>query len=181
MQKTKKILKHKIADKKLFLNYAMPCIAERVRRGEYTKEEFEKFCQDLVDGKEMEDEDLYKLFPVAMNFIGDSAEKLGKIKDGAATIDKEVVKQYFWKDHDSVVKERMNPERQEYCLVLPGKVTEVMGKEGVVNTPKGDRQVSLAFLGDKKVLGKHVTIHYYHACEIISEEEFNKLWEMKSG
>jgi len=172
--------KHKLKDKKLFLNYAMPCIVERVRRGEFTQEEFEKFCEDLAEEKEIPDEELYNLFPVAMSFIDDSAKKLDKIKNKEITIDKDVVHQYFWYDHDSVVKKRMNPDRQDYCLVLPGKIKEIRGKEAVVETPKGEREVSLAFLKDKDLLNKHITIHYYHACEIISEEEFNKLWEIKS-
>lgn len=180
-QKLKKLVKHKLEDKKLFLNYAMPCIAERVRRGEYTEKEFQKFCEDIVKGKDIPDEDLYNLFPVAMNFIDDSARKLNKVKDNEVAVDKDVVHQYFWYDHDSIVKKRMNLDRQEYCLVLPGKVKEVHGKEGVVETPKGQREVSLAFLGNKdNLLNKHVTIHYYHACEIISEQDYNKLWEMKS-
>ena len=181
MQQTKKLKKHKFKDKKLFLNYAMPCIVERVRRGEFTQEEFEKFCEDLSKGKETPDENVYSLFPVAMNFIDDSAKKLNKIEDDEVIIDKDVIHQYFWYDHDSVVKKRMNPDRQDYCLVLPGKVKEMHGKEGLIETPKGEREVSLAFLKQKDLLNKHVTIHYYHACEIISEEEFNKLWEMKSG
>ena len=180
-QKTKKILKHKFKDKRLFLNYAMPCIAERVRRGEFTEEEFLKYCEDLAEGKEVSDEEMYNLFPVAMNFIPESAKKLNKIKDDEVTVDKDVIRQYFWHDHDSVVKSRMNPERQDYCLILPGKVKEVHGKEGLVETPKGERQISLAFLKEKNLLNKHVAIHYYHACEVISEDEFNKLWGLKNG
>ena len=180
-QKTKKLRKYKLKDKKLFLNYAMPCIAERVRRGEFTQKEFEEFCKDLAEGKDIPDEEMYNLFPVAMNFIHESAKKLDKIKDNEVTIDKDVVHQYFWYDHDSVVKSRMNPDRQDYCLILPGKVKEIHDKEGLIETPKGERKVSLAFLGNQDLLNKHVTIHYYHACEIISEEDFNKLWEMKSG
>jgi hydrogenase maturation factor/polyhydroxyalkanoate synthesis regulator phasin len=179
-QKTKKRGKHKLKDKKLFLNYAMPCMVERVRRGEFTQEEFEKFCEDLVKEKDIPDEEMYNLFPIAMNFIDDSAKKLDKIKKDEVTVDKEVIRQYFWYDHDSVVKSRMNPDREKYCLILPGKVKKVKGKEGIIKTPKGQRKVSLAFLGKQdKLEDKHVTIHYYHACEIISEEEFNKLWEMK--
>ena len=173
--------KHKFKDKRLFLNYAMPCIAERVRRGEFTEEEFLKYCEDLAEGKEVSDEEMHKLFPVAMNFIPESAKKLDKIKDDEIAVDRDVIRQYFWHDHDSVVKSRMNPERQDYCLILPGKVKEVHGKEGLVETPKGERQVSLAFLKDKDIVGKHVIIHYYHACEIISEDEFNKLWVLKNG
>jgi len=173
--------KHKLKNKKLFLNYAMPCIAERVRRGEFTQEEFEEFCEDLAEGKDIPDQEMYNLFPVAMNFISKSAEKLGKIEDGEAIIDKDVTRQYFWYDHDSIVRSRMNPDRQNHCLILPGKIKEIHGKEGLVETPKGEREISLAFLGNQDLLNKHVTIHYYHACEIISEEEFNKLWEIKSG
>jgi len=159
----------------------MPCIAERVRRMEFTQEEFKKFCDDIVKESEIPDEEMYNLFPVAMNFIDDSAKKLDKVKDNEVIVDKDVIHQYFWYDHDFVVRSRMNPERQDHCLVLPAKVKEVHGKEGIVETPKGGREVSLAFLGNQKLLNKHVTIHYYHACEVISEEDFNKLWEMKSG
>lgn len=180
-QKSKLKRKHKLKDKKLFLNYAMPCIVERVRRGEFTQEEFEKFCEDIVQGKDVPEEEMYNLFPVAMNFIDNSAKKLDKVNDDEVIVDKDVIRQYFWYDHDSVVKTRMNPDKQDYCLVLPGKVKEVHDKEGIVKTPKGEREVSLAFLGDQKLLNKHVTIHYYHACEIISEQEFNKLWEIKGG
>ena len=180
-QKSKRLIKHKLKDKRLFLNYAMPCIVERVRRGEFTEEEFLKYCEDLAEGKEVSEEEMYNLFPVAMNFIPESAKKLDKIKGDVVTIDKDVVRQYFWYDHDSVVRGRMNPEREKYCLILPGKVKQVSGKEGLVETPKGERQVSLAFLKDKDLVNKHVTIHYYHACEIISEDEFNNLWGLKNG
>jgi len=180
-QQTKKFFKHKLKDKKLFLNYAMPCLVERVRKGEYTPEEFEKLCEDLIQGKDIPDEEMYNLFPVAMNFIDDSAKKLNKVKEDEVTVDKDVIHQYFWYDHDSVAKDRMNPERQDYCLVLPAKVKVIKGKEGLVETPKGKREVSLAFLKDKDLLNKHITIHYYHACEVISEQEFNRLWRLKSG
>ena len=166
----------KLVDKRLFLNYAMPCLAERVRKGEITAKEFHDFCEDLAKDKEMPDEELYKLFPVAMNFIEESAKNGEK----EVRVDEDVIHQYFWYDHDRVVKTRMNPDRHKYCLVLPGKVLKTKGKEAVVETPLGERKVSLAFLKGENFLGKHVTIHYYHACEIISEEDFNKLWEMKS-
>jgi hydrogenase maturation factor len=180
-QKTKKKRKHKLEDKKLFLNYAMPCMVERVRRGEFTRKEFEKYCEDLVKEKEIPDEEMNNLFPVAMNFIDKSADKLDKVKEDEVTVDKEVVREYFWYDHDEVVKERMEHSRKDYCLVLPGKVKKVNGKEGLVQTPKGDREVSLVFLKEKNLKNKNVTIHYYHACEVISEEEFNNLWERKSS
>ncbi|MEM5793127.1 MAG: hypothetical protein QXY45_02080, partial [Candidatus Aenigmatarchaeota archaeon] len=72
-KRTKLIPKIKIEEKRLFLNYSMPCLVERVRKGELTLEEFEDFCQDVVNDKDIPDEELYKLFPVAMNFIEDSA------------------------------------------------------------------------------------------------------------
>ncbi len=180
-QKTKKKKKHKFTDKRIFLNYAMPCMVERVRRGEFTQEEFEKFCEDLVEERKIPDEELYNLFPVAMNFVDKSAEKLNKAKADEVIIDKDVVRQYFWYDHDEVVKKRMTHDREDYCLVLPGKIKEIKGKEGLVETPRGKRKINLVFLKEKDLKNKHVTVHYYHACEVISEENFNKLWEMKSG
>ena len=42
--------KHKLKDKRLFLNYAMPCMVERVRRGEFTQEEFEKALDLAIGG-----------------------------------------------------------------------------------------------------------------------------------
>jgi len=179
-QKSKKLLKYDIKNKRLFLNYAMPCLVERIRRGEFKLEEFEKLCEDLIEGREIPDEEMYNLFPVAMSFIEDSAKKLDKIKDNVLALDNDVIHQYFWYDHDSVVKSRMNPERRDYCFVLPAKVKKIFGKEGIVETPKGERRVSLAFLNNNDLLNKHITIHYYHACEIISEEDFNKLWGMKN-
>ena len=180
-QKQKSLIKHKMKAKTLFLRYAMPCLVERIRRGEFTQEEFEKFCEDLIRGRDIPDEEMYRLFPVAMNFINDSAKKKNKFDGKVAIIDKDVVRQYFWYDHDDVVEKRMNPERKKYCLVLPAKVKEVNGKIALVQTPLDEREINLAFIGSENMLNKKVTVHYYHACEEISDQEFKELWEMKSG
>ncbi len=180
MKKQKSLVKHKLKAKNLFLKYAMPCLVERIRKGEITEEEFEKFCEDLVEEKDIPDEELYRLFPVAMNFINDSVKKKDKFDGKVAIIDKDVVRQYFWYDHDVVVEKRMNPERKKYCLVLPGKVKEVDGKIAIVQTPLDKREVNLAFIGTENMKNKKVTVHYYHACEQISDQEFKELWEIKS-
>jgi len=177
---SKLLIKHKLKSKKYFLKYAMPCLAERIRKGEITQKKFEKLCDDLVKDKEIPDEDLYKLFPVAMNFIPDSAKKKNKFDGRVAIIDKDVVRQYFWYDHDDIVKKRMNPGREKYCFVLPAIIKEVNGKIGIVQTPLDKREVSLSFIGAENMKNKKVTVHYYHACEKISDKEFEGLWKIKS-
>jgi hydrogenase maturation factor len=178
--KQKLLVKHKLIAKELFLKYAMPCLVERIRRGEISEEEFEKLCEDLVENKPIPDEKMHTLFPVAMNFIKDSAEKKKKFDGKTAKIDKEVVRQYFWYDHDEVVRTRMNPSRAKYCYVLPGKVKQVKDNIALVQTPFDEREVNISFLGKKDILKKNVTVHYYHACEIISDEEAKELWVLKS-
>lgn len=179
-QKSKLLTKHKLKAKTLFLKYAMPCLVERIRRGEISQEEFEKLCDDFVNKKDIPGEEMYSLFPVAMNFINDSAKKKKKFDGKTATIDKEVVRQYFWYDHDNVVEHRIDPERVKYCLILPARVKRVNKNTALVKTPLDEREVSISFLNSKNVLNKNITVHYYHACEIISEEEAEGLWRVKS-
>lgn len=180
-QKIKLLVKHKLKAKNLFLKYAMPCLVERIRRVEISREEFEKLCEDVVNKKDIPDEEVYNLFPVAMNFINDSAIKKKKFDGKTATIDKEVVRQYFWYDHDNVVEHRVDPEMVKYCLILPARVKRVDKNMALVQTPLDEREVNISFLGSKDILNKNVTVHYHHACEIISEDEAKGLWRFKSG
>lgn len=147
-----------LADKKLFLSYALPCGQVLVKRGTITQEQ--------LDSPEPE------MFKVGLFMCEQSAKKLGK-----QLIDKEAIRQYFWYDHDTHLEEHCEINKdvdKNLCTVYPG---EYLGNN-IVRLPIGERKVNIHNTPGLKQ-GDYVTVHYNSTCELITKEEFEKLWELK--
>ena len=166
----------KFLDKRLFLRYAIPCLEVKVERGEMSEEEFKEIVKKFTEGRILSDEEIAKLFPVAIFYIKKMAEK-GRDE---VIIDKKVIDRYFLDEHVKVL-EKYPQKNRERCYVLPGRVIEVIGDEAIVETPFGKRKVSLELIKDeikgRGLVEKCLAIHYSFACAILNEIECKKLWE----
>jgi len=165
-----------VKNKRLFFSYAHPCGDVLVRRGSMSEETLDRIRKRLMGGEEVDADP--KLFKVAYALLSMIAEKEGKRE-----IDDEVIHKYYWKEHDehvmneAKIKEDIIPEM---CRVFPGRVLEVRGKEAIVETPVGKRSINIEFIPNVHT-GECVAVHYFYACERISEDVFNKLWGEKNG
>ncbi len=169
--------KYKLMAKDLFLKYALPCLHNKVEKGEMTEEEMEEAIERFRKG-DITDEEINEWFNVAMPNVVTGAINQNKEKKGVAEVDENVVRQYFWYDHDRVVKSRLHEGDYELCLVLPAKVDKVKGKKAEVEHPFGERTVDTRLVEGVEE-GDYMTIHYYFGCEKIGKEEAKKLWKKK--
>lgn len=150
-----------LVERELFLRYALPCGKNLVKHGRISQSELDK-------GMGIDEHH----FKVGLFMCEQAAKKLGK-----TVIDRDAIRQYFWFDHDRLVKEHelidksINPN---LCIVYPG---EYLGN-GRVRTPVDERNVNISFVPNVK-LGDYVTVHYNHICEIITKKEFDDLWNLK--
>jgi len=171
-------LKYRMLAKDLFLKYALPCLHNKVERGEMSEDEFKDVVKRFKRG-EITDEEINEWFPVAVPNVATGAINAKKDRDGVAEVDEQVVRQYFWRDHDQVVRQRKHPGDVELCLVLPAKVEKLDSLKAEVRHPFGKRIVNTIFINEPRE-GDYITIHYYFGCEKISEEEAKELWKKKS-
>jgi len=147
-----------LADKETFLKYALPCGSVLVKRGTITQEQL-----DL--GLEADP----TLFKVGFFMCEQAAKKLGK-----DAIDKEAIRQYFWLDHDKHLEHAEGDVDPRLCTVYPATY---LG-DNRVKTPIDERNVNISSTPNVKQ-GDYVTVHYSRTCEVITAEEFNRLWELK--
>ncbi|MEM5812995.1 MAG: hypothetical protein QXU71_01375 [Candidatus Aenigmatarchaeota archaeon] len=156
-------------DKYLFLRYALPCAKEMIKRKEVSKEYIEKikYC---IKNKEKIKEDYLKTFPIAYSFCKEIGKK---IKRNA--MDEEVIRRYFWFEHDKVVD--ILGSKIE-CKIFPGKVEKIKGKKATLITPIGEKICSLDLAKDIKE-GDFVTLHYNYVVEKISKKDAEILWKYK--
>ena len=166
----------KFLDKRLFLRYAIPCLEVKVERGEMSEEEFKEIVKKFTEGRILSDEEIAKLFPVAIFYIKKMVEK-GRDE---VIIDKKVIDRYFLDEHVKVL-EKYPQKNRERCYVLPGRVIEVIGDEAVVETPFGRKKISLKLIKDEMknqdLIGKCLAVHYSFACVVLDKKECKKLWE----
>ena len=118
-QRMKRLVKFRFLSKTLFLKYAMPCLVEQVRQGKLSLEEVERILREFEQGKEPSEEEITKLFPVAMPKILALGIDKRKIREAVVQIDQELVRDYFWLDHIEVVKRKKEKENKAECLILP--------------------------------------------------------------
>ncbi|MCK4328151.1 MAG: hypothetical protein KAW41_06850 [Candidatus Diapherotrites archaeon] len=150
-----------LADKELFLRYALPCGRVLVKRGTITQEQLDQGLS--IDPA---------LFKVGLFMCAQAAKALGK-----DSIDRGAIRQYFWLDHDSALVEhaKTHPDIDiNLCTVWPA---EYLGNS-LVRIPPGERKVNISYTPNLKK-GDYATVHYDRTCEVITAEEFHRLWELK--
>lgn len=162
-----------IKDKQLFLKYALPCASVLVKRGWVSEKKVEELRREVLNGSVISD--LKDIFLVAYSMCSLTAKKMGK-----KTIDSQVIRAYFWGEHDDVVDERFKQFRDfnpKDCRVYPGRVLEV-GREVKISTPAGIKTFSNIYNLNLKE-GDYVTAHYDFVIEKIGEKEAEELWNQK--
>jgi hydrogenase maturation factor len=163
-----------IADKGLFLKYALPCASVLVKRGWVSQKKIDELREAAVKGRNTEP-DVKDIFVVAYSMCSLIAKKRDK-----KGIDADVIRSYFWEEHDDVVDERFRQFRDfspKNCRVYPGKVLET-GRGVKVRTPAGVRTFRNVYKLDLSP-GDYVTLHYDFVIEKIGEKEAEKLWRRK--
>ena len=162
----------KVSNKRLFLKYAFPCGKVLVNRGNISQKFLDEIKENIVKNRRLK-EDYLKPFKVALFFMADIAKKQGK-----TIIDEEIIRKYYFENHDEVVKWRadMKPDIVvNSCRIKPGKILNI-NKDATVDTPIGILEVKLNFIPSAKI-GDFITVHYEYGCEIISEKLAKRLWE----
>ena len=161
-----------VTDLPLFYKYAIPCGELGAELGVLDGEKVEQARVAFMAGEPMEQ--LEKVFPVAVKLLELTAGRMGK-----SVIDADVIRKYFWEFHDEHVREKAMfikgfPVKE--CMVWPGR----MVSDDMVLTPVGERKIKKLLVPNLKQ-GELVTVHHGYACEKISEEQFERLWEARSG
>lgn len=87
--------------KSLFFRYAIPCARVFVKRKIINQKEFDELVEYVSNSKQIP-ESAENNFKLALRMCDRVANGLGKTK-----IDEEVVRRYFWFDHDGVAKKDM--------------------------------------------------------------------------
>ena len=165
----------KITNKELFLKYAIPCGDVLVKRGDLKQETLDRIRERVIKKQRVED-DLERVFPIAVRMCRLIAKKLGK-----GVIDPETIRQYFWHEHAKAVEWRAEiypdiPKKE--CLTYPARVLKP-GKNPLVETPMGEKRAKPDFVpGLKK--DEWVIIHYDYIVEKIPWEKAEKLLEEQS-
>ena len=164
-----------IADKDLFLKYAVPCGEVLVSRGSLDRKTLEGFRRVVADGRRISD-DIAESFPVAARMTSIIAQRMGKEK-----IDEEVIRRYFLFEHDHAVRWRAsiwNDVRIDECLIQPGRIVRREGDSLVVNTPSGEKTFRGEFVPEAG-RGDFVTLHYDFISEIAGRKNFETLKRMR--
>ena len=157
--------------KKLFLKYAIPCGHVLVERGDLKKEKLAELGKKLMAGERIDD-DLEEVFRIGVRMCFLIAKKLGK-----DSIDEEVIRRYFWKEHEEAIKWRASiyPDvKPEACRIYAGRITGVGGGFVEAETPKGTAKYRRDFIENPKE-NDFVILHYGYAVEKITEKEYKTL------
>lgn len=163
-----------IADKELFLRYAIPCGEVLVKRGTLDPRLLKKAERIVTEGKTA-NIDPGKMFPVAAKMCTLIALRMGK-----KAIDAEVIRRYFLFEHEKAVRWRMKlypdiiPEK---CIVFPARVLR-SGELLLVNTPSGKKILDTRFAPEVK-RGDWVSTHYSYASEKIPSETARRMLHRK--
>ena len=155
--------------KDLFLRYALPCANTLIERGETTKDEIEKMKKILQKGEEISN-DAIKKFKVAYAFCKELGKKLNK-----NPMDEEVIRKYFWFEHDYLV-DLMGADID--CKVYPARIEKIENKKAFVITPIGKMECKIELIKNLKK-NDWVTIHRKYVVEKISEKDAKLLWKIK--
>jgi hydrogenase maturation factor len=164
-----------IKDRDLFLKYAIPCGDVLVKRGDLKQEALDRVRESVIK-KERVEEDLEALFPIAVRMCRLLAKKAGK-----QAIDQDIIRSYFWHEHQRAVewRARIYPDLpREECLTYPARVVKP-GKNPLVETPLGEKRVKTDFVPSLKK-DEWVIVHYDYIVEKIPWEKAEDLLEEES-
>ena len=163
------------AAKLLFLRYALPSTVGRV--GELgscsgdviTASKADPALVDQVSHGVLPDIDLRSNFRVASAWCELIAKEMRR-----DSIDKDVIRAYFWLIHNAVIDRRANlGEKFDHaaCRVRFGNIVGVDGekKTATVETPDGELTCSTSFLRDASK-GDRVATHFDYVTERVSPE-----------
>ncbi|MFH1294935.1 MAG: DMT family transporter [Candidatus Aenigmatarchaeota archaeon] len=159
-----------IGDVKLFLRYALPCADTLVSRGWVEKDVVELELEKAAVTGEAPGTEIRDIFTVAYARCSLIAKQLGK-----ASIDAEVIRMYFWDQHDQVIEERhkeMKDFDKEACRVLPGKVANLSPL--VVEAGPKKMNSENPYNIQLKV-GDYVVLHYSRIVEKLTPLQYNGL------
>ena len=159
-----------IADKELFLKYAIPCGRVLVERGTLDSKVLERLHRNVTYERDIR-ERVEECFPVASKMTSIIARRMGK-----DSVDAEVIRKYFLLEHKKAVdwRARLFPDiRKEECIVYPARVLEA-GNKIVVNTPVGERAVRDDFVKGLK-RNDWVTVHYDFVGEMIDRKTAERM------
>ncbi len=155
----------------LFLRYAVPCGHVLVKRGSLSQERLDYLEKCAASGQEPGGE-LENDFPIGVRMLKLTAKRMGK-----PTIDREVIRKYFWKEHKACIEWRAKMFRDidtDKCSIRSGKVIEASGGTAVVETKEGRATVNSMFEPEIKE-GDWVVTHYDYLVESITPEQAVKV------
>jgi drug/metabolite transporter (DMT)-like permease len=165
-----------IKDLQLFLRYALPCADTLVKRGWVARDVVDVELEHAALTGEKPETDARDVFPVAYARCSLTARRMGK-----PSIDAEVIRTYFWGQHDEAIEERhkeMGDFDEEECRVLMGKVVNT--SPVTVRTPDGEKECRNPYNIDLSV-GDHAVIHYSRVVERLSKEQAREFLEKGKG
>lgn len=155
----------------LFLRYAVPCGHVLVKRRDLPKERLEYLEKCAIEENEPEG-NLEDDFKISVRMLMLTAKRMGK-----PSIDIEVIRKYFWKEHKACVEWRakMFPDIDtERCVIRVGEVIGVNGEEATIELKESRAVVNTKFEPDIKE-GDWVIIHYDYIVEKITPEQAVKV------
>ncbi|MBI2675271.1 MAG: hypothetical protein HYX24_02340 [Candidatus Aenigmarchaeota archaeon] len=166
-----------IADKRLFLRYAIPCTSTLVKRGTVKKELVNELLDYALRKREMQT-DIRETFPVAYLACRKIAQNRGKGEIGP-----EEIREYFWNLHDDVIERRFEEKRdfdKDDCRIWAGKVLRLLeDNRAEVLTQRRERIFRNAFEPHLKK-DDYVVTHYDFITEKVSRENAKAIWEDKN-
>jgi hypothetical protein len=124
----------KIDDRRLFLKYALPCIATLVKRGAVSKKYSDNILNAVVKNKSIP-RNSEGIFKTAMYSCNKLARKMKK-----KSIDDDVIRKYFLVEHSRVVDSRFREKRDfdpVMCKTYIGKVVKIGKGHAEVRTILG--------------------------------------------
>jgi len=160
-----------IKDEILFLKYALPCINIHVKRGQTTGKIAEELINSLLKNKPIP-YNLKDIFP-----LGYTACALIAKKHNKDVIDENVIRDYFWNEHESVIKEsyeQFGDFKPQDCMVLPAKILAISSKGIKVVTPYGEKVVKNTYKLELNK-GDFVVVHFDCIVEKIEKRVFETM------
>jgi hydrogenase maturation factor len=162
-----------IEDVNLFLRYAVPCGKVLVKRRTLSKERLEYLERCVIEGNEPVG-NLEEDFKIGFRMLMLTALRMGK-----NTIDREVIRKYFWKDHKKCLEWRsqmMKDIEPDKCMVGAGKVVAVEGDNVIIEAKDDRRKVNRRFEPEVKE-DDWVVTHYDYIVEKVTPEQASKVNE----
>lgn len=158
-----------ISDLKLFLRYSLPCADTLVKRGWVERDIVELELENAAITGSIPNIDVRDIFTVAFARCSLVAKQMGK-----DSIDKDVIRKYFWEKHDEAIAEQhkqMGDFDKVECRITHGTVKSVSPL--IVEVDGNEKTCQNQYRLDISE-GDHVVIHYSRLVEKISDSQFNE-------